>query len=69
MGRWERKFLVVVYRYDIQHVNHSLPLLPAAPSLAKEGHFLLNFSLSRPVGTIHSELPKGPGVVNRKINR
>jgi hypothetical protein len=62
----------VIYHYDIQHVNHPLPLLPAAPSLAKEGSHRLVFimkkdNISPPWCRIEPG-KEGPGVVNENIN-
>jgi hypothetical protein len=62
----------IIYHYDIQHVNHPLPLLPAAPSLAKEGSHRLVFIVKK----AHISPPwrriepgkEGPGVVNESIN-
>jgi hypothetical protein len=62
----------VIYHFDIQQINHPLPLLPAAHSLAKEGSHRLVFIVKK----AHISPPwcrtepgkEGPGVVNGDTN-
>jgi hypothetical protein len=62
----------VIYHYDIQHVNHPLPLLPTAHLQAKEGSYRFIFVRKKanisPPWCRTEPGKEGPGVVNGDTN-